>query len=327
MKIKVMFGLGLLPLLVVVALRHNGNPNKPSPQIEPATVRFQPDFSTVGGCFAPVSAQPVVSENRSAQAILLASIEAETDPDRRSEALLREVNFVSDKDLPTMLDSLTSQTSRAAGELRELLLRHWAENNPVSAANWLAQFSANSANSALFEQVAIAWANTDLPAAAAWAHALSDSQNQQIAILALAYEAARTEPIAALKLARTLPATSERDNLLVHAVSQWAADDSAAAAAWAEKVSDPILRQQLLAAVAVAFGKLDGNAAATFAVSALDPGELQDRTAVAIVQRWGQAQPQEAASWIGQFPAGAARDAATENLLALQTAQLVKPGE
>ena len=327
MKRKVIAGLVLLPLLVAAALRYAVNQTKPPAQIEAANLRFQTDYPTIRVGSATSAAQPEVSINHSTLANLLASIEVETDSDRQSEAIQRAVDLVSDQDLPAMLDSLTSQTSRAAGELRDLLLRRWAEKNPVAAANWLAQFPACSANSALFRQVAIAWANTDLPVAATWARALPDSQNQQVAILALAYEAARMEPITALELARTLPATSERDTLLVHAVSQWTTDDSIAAVAWAEKVSDPILRQQLLGAVAVALGKQDGAGAATLAVNALDPGELQDRTAVAIVQRWAQSQPQEAASWVEQFPAGAARDTATENLLAVQVAQSVKPGE
>lgn len=215
------------------------------------------------------------------------------------------------------LDSLKGQTDAAAVETRQVLIRRWAGQNPAAAAAWLA---AASADASLFQQVGIAWAGSDLPAAAKWVRQLSVGPEQQAAMLALAYEAARTKPVAALELARTLPPTDERDRLLIHAVSQWATADSAAATTWVEKISEPPLRENLLAAVAVALGKQDGAAAAALAATALPAGELQNRTAVAVVQRWTQSAPQSAAAWVEQFPAGPVRDTATENLQSVEAA-------
>ena len=60
------------------------------------------------------AASPALRATQPAQpihAILLAAVEAETDPDRRSEALERAVESVSDADLPAMLDSLALDAS------------------------------------------------------------------------------------------------------------------------------------------------------------------------------------------------------------------------
>ena len=81
------------------------------------------------------------------------------------------------------------------------------------------------------------------------------------------------------------------------------------------------LRERLLAAVAVSSAEKDGAAAATLAVKTLGAGDEQDRAVVSIVQRWAQNSPNAAASWVAQWPDTPARDAATQNLLALWTGQ------
>jgi hypothetical protein len=54
--------------------------------------------------------------------------------------------------------------------------------------------------------------------------------------------------------------------------------------------------------VAVAFAEQEPVAAGSLAVTALDPGDEQDSAIVAIVQRWAQSSPEEASSWVAQFP-------------------------
>jgi len=203
----------------------------------------------------------------------------------------------------------------------ELSLRQWEQQDPAAAAGWIATLPEGVVSAEALQQIAASWANVDLPAALAWCSALPEGVRKEAATLSLAYEAARTDPIAALSAASTLPPTPERDSLLIHAVSQWAGTDSGAVRSWAETVPDANLRQHLLAAVAVALTDQNANAAATLAATALTPGEEQDRTVVAIIQRWAQTSPQDAASWVAQFPETPARAAATENLVALWTAK------
>ena len=248
MKTIIALGLVILSFLLVMALRHTAASLYSVPKGKPASAESQQIFRISHTLRVTPQAQPV-------HAILLAVIEAETDPDRRSEALERAVKSVSDADLPAMLDSLSHDNSPAAAELSQLLVRRWAETNAPAAAAWATQLPESSARRDALEQVAIAWANTDLPAAASWVHTLSEGDSKQAATLDLSYEATRTEPIAAIELVRTLPPTSERNDLLVHAISQWAGADSTTAAAWATKVSDPNLRERLVAAVAVASAK------------------------------------------------------------------------
>jgi hypothetical protein len=228
---------------------------------------------------------------------------------------------ISEADLPARLESLVLNPAPGAAELRQTLVRQWAEADPAAAALWAASLPQDTLAPDVFEQISIAWANSDLPAATQWLTTLAEGTNRNCAVLSAAYEAVRSEPVTALDLAMTLPVGLARDELLAHALSQYAAIDPEAAAAWAAKEPDTKLRQRLVEAVAVASAEQNPVAAASLAATALNPGPAQERAVVAIVQRWGQSAPEEAASWVSQFPDGPTRKLAAENLRRLGIAQ------
>jgi len=247
----------------------------------------------------------------------LALAEGETDLDRKAIAMDRASRAISDGELPAALDSLLNNPKPDAAELRQRLVRRWAEEDAPAAAVWAARLTDGAAARDAVVQVAMSWATTDSASALRWVSELPESSGKQAAILNLTYETARTQPTAALDLASSLPPTLDRDNALVHALSQWAASDFYAASTWAQRVSDVNLRQRLLGAVAVAVADQNGAAAASLAAKSLVSGIEQDRVVVAIVQRWAEKSPQEAAAWLVQFPDTPARDAAAQSLVQL----------
>lgn len=248
-------------------------------------------------------------------------IAIETDLDLQSEEIELAVEKVAPADVPAALAALGAQTGPAATEMRQLLVRRWAERDVAAAATWATQLPEGAPRNQALEQVAIAWAETDLDDATAWLRDLPDGEGKHLATLSTAYEAARTDPLVALELASKLPASPARDELLVHAVSQWATADFAAAAGWAGQIPEADLRQNLLSSIAVAASAENASAAAGFIASSLAPGETQTRAAVSITQRWTQSAPQDAAAWIAQFPDLPVRDAAVENLVGLWARQ------
>jgi len=321
MKTMIAFGLVMLAPLLAVTLRRNSTNLHPLSELDLASAESRPLPNNVNVRLPKPAALLATKQAQPLHDLLLETIEAEIDPDRRSEALERVVESVSDSDLPVALASLAGDVSPGAAELSQLLVRRWAEKDAPAAAAWTSQLPDGPLSRAAREQIAIAWANTDLPAAADWVQALPEGVGKQAATLDIAYEAARTEPIAALELVSTLPPTQARDDLLVHAISQWSITHPTDATAWAMQVIDSNLRQRLVVAVAVALAEQDPAAAATLAASSLWAGEEQDRAAVSIVQRWAQNSPQAAASWVAQFPDMPSRDAAVSNLLALWVAR------
>lgn len=254
------------------------------------------------------------------------SVPTDTELNLRSETSEQIGESVSDAELPARCDSLARDASRGATDLRQRLIRRWAQTDGPAAAAWAAQLWQEPTYHETLTQVALGWAGNDLAAALDWARTLPEGDSREAVTLNLAYETARTNPAKALEVGISLEPSRKRDDLLELAISQWSSQwsttDFTAAVQWADRDElDPCVRQRLLAAIAVAVAGQDGSAAAALAATALTPGEEQDRVAVAIVQRWVQNEPESAASWVAQFPDTPVRETAAQNLVAFWAAQ------
>ena len=121
-------GLAILFAMLVMAPRRTGI----NPDSVLADKPFAPDMPRV---FKPTHADVIASQalgatqpSQLAHATFFAAIEGETDSDRRSEALERAVESVSESDLPDILDSLMLDNAPWAAEMSLLLVRSWAES-------------------------------------------------------------------------------------------------------------------------------------------------------------------------------------------------------
>lgn len=277
--------------------------------------RWQSATASVAGAGAGSdSAMPVFARELAPRT----STETGSSPRNRSDDELQlAVESIAVADIPAALAALATKSGPDAVEMRTLLVRRWAENDPAAAAKWATQLPAGELRTTALEQVATAWAESDLANAAAWLRDLPEGEGKQIATTSVAYEAARTDPVLALELACALAPTLARDELLVFAVSQWSAENFPAAVEWAGRIADAGLREEMLSAIAVAAASADAPAAATMVASTLATGAAQARAAVAITQRWTQTAPEEAAAWVAQFPDVPLRAVAVKNLVNL----------
>jgi hypothetical protein len=128
---------------------------------------------------------------------------------------------------------------------------------------------------------------------------------------------ARTQPAEALNLASELPPGARRDELLAHGARQWAAQTPQEAIVWAEQLPDEVVRGRLFASIASVWADSDPLAAATFAATSIKPGRPQEDAVVSVIQQWAQQAPEAAAAWIQEFPTGALRETALEELVKL----------
>jgi hypothetical protein len=243
--------------------------------------------------------------------------EVESQPEPDSELLSFEDRLgvlSSSANLAAQLRDLTQDSSPEAAELRRLLIRQWAEQDPQAEAGG-SELEPRPIQRAAQQELAVTWAQSQLALAAERAGSLPEGAPRTAALLEVGYEAARTAPLAAVTLASQMPASAERDQLLGFATSQWAATDASEALAWAQEVPDVHLRQRLLAEVVVAAADSNPREAAAWAVEAMDPGAVQDRAVVAVVQRWAQQAPGQAAEWVAQFPDTSAGRSAIRSLM------------
>jgi hypothetical protein len=237
-----------------------------------------------------------------------------------SEKLAQAAADIPDSELREALASMLDQRGSYNSQLRDLLVRRWAESDPKAAASWASGVQDSSPAAAITKQVAMAWANNDLSAAVEWIESLPENEARKAAVLGLGYEAARSNSFEGFDLVAALPPSAERDALLVHITRQWAAADPSEAALWAERVPDAGLRERLLAATAIASATKDPSAAASLIATNLSPGRAQDQAAVAIVQRWAQTNSQAAGSWVSLFPDSAVKVAASQALSSVERA-------
>lgn len=215
-----------------------------------------------------------------------------------NETLARSVGEMNVADLTQRLEKLPLADLR--GNLGRLLVRRWAELDPVAAGRWVTQLGDAEAAQELSTSVALAWSARDLPGALDWAYALPAGELQNNVVSQLDVELARIDPEAAMRLA--VEELGARDGVLLHALGQWTGQDAAAAQNWALQLSLGPLREQALATVATVLANQDGERAARFAVEQLLPGPEQDRAVIGIIQRWAQLDYDPAEVWVASFP-------------------------
>lgn len=244
----------------------------------------------------------------------------EQDTIKRELKITTWIDEQSPEEIPGLLQDLSACfPEELSGELKERLIRRWAEASPADAASWAEHMSELPTRYKLMEGVAIVWANQDPAAASRWAQRITDAPAYNVVMSSVAYEAARSQPLLALELAVQLPIGSNQDELVSHTTRQWALLDPAAAAGWAQSLPKTEFRLRILSELAVQQGETDPVAAIGFALEFITAGSELDDAVVGIVQRWAQADPAQTAKWVGEFPAGALRDASVGNLVRLWT--------
>lgn len=273
---------------------------------------FSPEDSPIPTVNAPSQDESTPPE--------LEKIIAITDEDERAEAMEYFVSSVEESELSMYVKRLASATHPHAIDLRNEFVRRWAVLDPVAASDWASSLPAGPGKTETLKHVAIIRAGADLATTLEWARGLPEGEGRQAVQLTLAYEAARTDPLEAMLIALALPPGRTSDQLLVHAAGQWVGAGDYAVE-WAVEMPDVALRDQVLAAIGTALSEYDPVAAATLVVEQISPGVEQNRAVVAVVQRWVQVAPTDAAAWVEQFADVPVRDFALKNLVGIWVAQ------
>jgi hypothetical protein len=199
---------------------------------------------------------------------------------------------------------------------RIVLLREWADADPVSMTGWVVENLDGEERILALKQAAVVWAANDLEAAIRWAEGLVEDAEKNVILIEVGFEAARMHPRRAVDLAARMPPEKLRDELLVHAVRQWASVDASVAGAWASELPESQLRQEVLSAVAVSLSSQDGRKAAGLVAQAMVTGKEQVDASILVARNWGARQPEEAAEWISLFPDSLVREEALRGLVA-----------
>ena len=154
----------------------------------------------------------------------------------------------------------------------------------------------------------LALAARDLPAAKQRLAELPEAQRMPVQ-QNLAASLVSTAPLQALQLLVDLPPDSLTDSLLRQAAMEYSSRDPEAALKWSAAQPEADVRALLLSAVLCDQSTREPDAAFALALKEFDPGSVQDRLLVEIIQRWTQSAPQAAAASLTHLPATARSDA------------------
>ena len=240
------------------------------------------------------------------------ALTAAAAPEEEIEALVARLDG---RLIPEMLERLAADGSDdrfARGCV--VLVRRWAETDPLAAANWAGRQPMGHLRREALENVMIMWARADPLAAAEWILRAPDDGEWPALLVQVLSEATRGVPEEAAALALTLPRTTETDAVALRAAAEWAVHSPESAVTWALTIPDEELRARVVGAIAGTWADRDPGAAARCVIERLPEGRPQQDAITGIVQRWRQVDARAAWQWVRELQAGEAKAAALRAL-------------
>jgi hypothetical protein len=216
-----------------------------------------------------------------------------------------QTDLVAAREWVQSLDPATS------GQALRGLLHTWSREDPAAAAAFVEEYPPSEALSDALHELAGRWAEKDLSAAATWASNQSDHENRSRALEAVAGKWAESDPQSAAAFAATVENPRARGEMLENIGHHWARQDLDGAVAWANEL--PLEDRARAAGSVVRHGgeiegtagarRLFGELTADLSVEALNRSEFGD-LAGGIAHHLTRENPQEAAAWVADLPAG-----------------------
>jgi hypothetical protein len=163
---------------------------------------------------------------------------------------------------------------------------------------------------ALVRELLSGWAKRDAEAALTWASSLEDPAARHSARSIVCLSLAEEDPCHAVVVALAHGADEDDDGRLLECLTmQWCEKEPGAALEWALAEPPGPWRDRLSARASFVLSKSDPVAAAHL-VSGLEPGNLQDEAAMAVLHQWALKDPSAALQWAEAFSDPAFRERA-----------------
>ena len=153
----------------------------------------------------------------------------------------------------------------------------------------------------------------ELLAARETALQIEDPRQRNAAMARVCYQWAEFDPRGAIEHALAWQ-LEEVPGLFENLALQWASTDLPAARAWAETQPPSEFRSELVMRIGFALAHNDPEAAARYVVRETAPGPIQTEAAITVLHQWLQRDPDAAAAWANEFPAGPLRERALQEV-------------
>jgi len=160
--------------------------------------------------------------------------------------------------------------------------------------------------------VAREWAALDPAKAMAWAQALPDEDERKDVSEFVCYRVAEDDPLKAREMAAA-SGFGPDSSLSTDLVQQWAAREPAKARDWILSQPQGDAREVLLTELAPLLAQQDPAAAGRIVSEELT-GSHQEEAAMSVLYQWARKDAAAATAWVQQFPQGALKKRAEEEL-------------
>jgi len=200
---------------------------------------------------------------------------------------------------------------RDADKVVRLLTDLTPSNPPAIAALVLAGVDPEIRVDAL-RTVAHEWAALDPTKAMTWAQGLPDEDERKDVAEFVCYRVAEEDPMKAREMAMAA-GFSDDTPLVADLIQQWATKEPAKARDWALSQPEGETREVLLAGLAPLLAQQDPAAAGRIVSEELSGGH-QEEAAMSVLYQWARKDAAAATAWVRQFPEGALKRRAEEEL-------------
>ncbi len=278
---------------------------------------------------------------------------------QRREALHRLASRWGRSDPQAALRWSEGLTGRDQFSTMEDILRHWSEEDPAAAADYVAQLPGSEHSLHLLRDLSHRWAETDRSAALEWSMALDDPALRMRALRGVASSWAEHEPAeAAAFTTNSLESVNERHHVLEAVARRWAERDLQGALQWArdlesgdqQRATQSVLRlvaehnpseaatlyqeianelpatgpisreyRHMAQEVARVWSSSNPAEAAQWALSLPEKGSIQRGAVGDVTEQWMRIDSMAAGEWISSLPAGRTRDGASERVVHMTT--------
>lgn len=218
---------------------------------------------------------------------------------------------------PVPSESRPVSKQEPAASSRELA--SLAEKDPLAAAARMVDLT-ESQQVELAASIASSWGKREPELAAAWAREQLQGEARDQALLSISADWAAVNPVAAAECGLSVLSEGRRQEFLKTVGMQWGRQDSATAIAWGSRLPEGVSRDSILAGISSTLAEISPLKAAQLAASLSDQS-LAEESALTVIIEWSRQQPDAAAEWVKQFPAGHLRDQALWNLVSVSSEQ------
>lgn len=260
------------------------------------------------------SAERTESRRRSIESQLLAWLD-DDDPEKREtrihelDAQIESIGGVAQR--LKLIESLPPGMKDFALGLP--IFQSWMGAHPELALEWIGSQEGVSPSRVL--TLVQRWSEASPADFERYLGRLPPGAWKETVMTAACYQALPDSPVAVIRRARELRSTEQRVGIMESATREWARRDVVAATNWVGRVEDEDLQERLLGALAVGYAEAAPEFAAGWALRALPRGNVLDAAAAEIARVWSTRDPERAAVWVENLPAGGGRQRALGALL------------